>query len=91
MANGSMWEYCVVSEVPTGMVVFVNFYYADGAKRVEHRTRNYTELTAIKPRVIAELGLAGWELVSVDMGAFYFKRPLAVSEVSETKKANELP
>jgi|GEM_PF-2950677 len=90
MANHSAWEYCVVSEVPTGMVVFVTFYYADGAKRVEHRTKNYTELTALKPRVIADLGLAGWELVSVDMGALYFKRILSVSEVSETKKANDV-
>jgi hypothetical protein len=90
MANSSGWEYCLVSEVPTGMVVYVTYFYVDGIKRTEHRTRDYTELTALKPRIIAELGLAGWELVSVDMGALYFKRPLTVAQVSETKKADDL-
>ncbi len=72
------WEYCVVAPVPSGpLVITVTHYQAAGAKVVQHRTKNYDEgMNILWPKVIAELGLQGWELVTVETGAWHFKRLL---------------
>jgi hypothetical protein len=70
------WEYCLVSHVPSGpMVVNVTYYTSEGARQETHRAKDYEDGTQMLwPQVIANLGRAGWELVSVDSGALYFKR-----------------
>lgn len=72
------WEYCVVSHVPSGpVIVTVAYYTLEGARVVQHRAKSYDDSTAtLWPGVIASLGREGWELVAVDAGALYFKRPL---------------
>jgi hypothetical protein len=76
------WEYCVVAPVPSGpLVITITYYQPDGAKRVQHRTKDYDEgVNVLWPKVIAELGLEGWELVTVDTGAWHFKRRLPGGE-----------
>jgi hypothetical protein len=67
------WEYCVVSQAPSGpLVIDVTYYTPEGARQVQHRTKRYDEgVNQLWPQVLANLGRAGWELVSVDAGAFY--------------------
>lgn len=73
------WEYCVVAQAPSGpLLINVTFYTSEGAHVVQHRAGSYEEGTKLLwPKTIAELGRDGWELVNVDAGALYFKRPLS--------------
>ncbi len=73
------WEYCLLAQVPSGpLVITITYYTPEGAKVVQRRTKSYDEgMNILWPQVIAELGRDGWELVTVDMGAWHFKRPLA--------------
>ena len=75
------WEYCVVSQVPSGpLVVNVVYYTPDGARTETHHAKSYDEgMNKLWPSVIAELGRDGWELVTVETGALYFKRALSDS------------
>ena len=77
----SAWEYCVASYVPSGpLMVNVVYYTPEGARTESHRTKDYDEgMSKLWPSVIANLGRDGWELVSIDNGALYFKRPLGDS------------
>jgi len=70
------WEYCVASQVPSGpLLIHVVYYTPDGARTETHRTKDYDEgMSKLWPSVIANLGRDGWELVSVEAGALYFKR-----------------
>lgn len=76
------WEYCIVAPAPPGpVVVYVTFFRPDGAERHVHTAKTYEDGTMrLWPQIIAELGLAGWELVGVYMEALYFKRPLPDSD-----------
>ena len=70
------WEYCRVrtaTEQPSAI-----FYQETGRVLLDLKhdeskgdTRNFDAGV----RFIAELGIDGWELVSVDEGSWYFKRP----------------
>ncbi len=73
-----LWEYCLVTQVPSGpLVVNVMYYTPQGARQETFRAKGYEEGTNILwPGLIAGLGRDGWELVTVDAGALYFKRPL---------------
>jgi hypothetical protein len=75
------WEYCVAAQVPSGpLMINVVFYTPDGARTETHRTKDYDEgVNKLWPSVIAKLGRDGWELVSVEAGAWYFKRAVTVS------------
>jgi hypothetical protein len=77
------WEYCLVSHVPSGpVIVNVVYYTPDGARTEKHHAQSYDEgVNKLWPSIIANLGREGWELVTVDTGALYFKR--AVSDSSE--------
>jgi hypothetical protein len=72
------WEYCMATQVPSGpLIVTVTYYQPDGAKAVQHRAKSYDEgYNVLWPQVIANLGRDGWELVTVDAGAWHFKRPV---------------
>jgi hypothetical protein len=72
------WEYCVVAPVPSGpLVITITYYQPDGAQVVQHRTKSYDEgMNVLWPKIIAELGLDGWELVTLEAGAWHFKRLL---------------
>lgn len=72
------WEYCLVSQVPSGpLIVNVVYYTPDGANTVTHRAETYEEgIKKLWPSVIANLGREGWELVTVETGALYFKRAI---------------
>lgn len=80
-----LWEYCVVSA--GGPVSVVVLYRAQGSewRHIEPEpTRGERTAAEAVPRVIAEMGLAGWELVNAVPvvaveGAsteYFFKRPL---------------
>ena len=73
------WEYCLLSHVPSGpVVVHVTYYTTEGARQETHRAKGYDEaMSVLWPSLIAKLGYEGWELVSVDAGALYFKRLIA--------------
>ncbi|MEO8612466.1 MAG: hypothetical protein ABI690_31510 [Chloroflexota bacterium] len=75
------WEYCLASQVPSGpLLINVVFYTPDGAKTVTYHAKSYDEgMNKLWPSVIANLGRDGWELVSVETGALYFKRALTAS------------
>ena len=74
------WEYCVVAQVASGpLVITIIYYQPDGAKTVQHRSKSYEDgLNTLWPQLIANLGREGWELVTVDAGAWHFKRPIAL-------------
>ncbi|MBL8161486.1 MAG: hypothetical protein JNJ61_05820 [Anaerolineae bacterium] len=43
----------------------------------KHRADSYEEgVRQLWPSIIAGMGRDGWELVTVEAGAWYFKRPL---------------
>lgn len=78
-AQHQPWEYCVVSTPPPGPVqVYVTYFKTDGMERHIHTATDYNDGTArLWPQIIAQMGLAGWELVFVDQaGSYYFRRPL---------------
>jgi hypothetical protein len=72
------WEYCVAAQVPSGpLLINVTTYTPEGARTEQHRTRSYDDgQNRLWPQVIAALGRDGWELVTVEAGAWHFKRPL---------------
>jgi hypothetical protein len=72
------WEYCVVTDVLSGpLLITVTRYTRDGAQVTKHRAQSYDEgVTQLWPSIIAGLGREGWELVTVESGAWYFKRPI---------------
>lgn len=74
--NQTQWEYCIVAPSPGGpQLITVTTYTAAGAETIQHRDESYTKATTLLwPSVIANLGLEGWELVTVEMGAWHFKR-----------------
>ena len=79
--KNAAWEYCLVSQVPSGpLIVNVVYYTPDGANTVTHRAETYEEgIKKLWPSVIANLGREGWELVTVETGALYFKRAIKAS------------
>ncbi|MBZ0287071.1 MAG: hypothetical protein K8I30_05610, partial [Anaerolineae bacterium] len=59
------------------LIVNVTYYTPDGARTETHRAESYDEgLNKLWPSIIAELGREGWELVTVETGALYFKRAI---------------
>ena len=74
--TNALWEYCLVAQVPSGpLIVNVIYYTSDGALTITHHADSYEEgVNKLWPSVIANLGREGWELVSVETGALYFKR-----------------
>jgi hypothetical protein len=75
------WEYCLVSHVPSGpLIVNVVYYTPDGARTETFHAKGYDEgMSKLWPSVIANLGREGWELVTVETGAMYFKRAIQAS------------
>ncbi len=71
------WEYCVVADVLSGpLQITVTLYQPDGAQVTKHRADSYEEgVRQLWPSIIAGMGRDGWELVTVEAGAWYFKRP----------------
>lgn len=71
------WEYCVVADALSGpLLITVTIYHTDGAQVTRHRAKSYDEgVRQLWPSIIAALGREGWELVAVENGAWYFKRP----------------
>lgn len=74
----SGWEYCLLTHVPSGpLIVNITYYTLEGARTKQQRAKSYEEgMNQLWPKMIAELGHEGWELVTVDAGALYFKRPI---------------
>ena len=72
------WEYCVLAPAPTGQVVITLTYFrSNGGERQTFRAEDYGDgAMNLWPKIIADLGMEGWELVGVNMDALYFKRPL---------------
>jgi hypothetical protein len=64
------WEHC---EVQTVDFTWVAHFYALGGC-IHHADTEKTFSSASE--FIARLGAAGWELVNVDTGHLYFKRPV---------------
>ena len=62
-----IWQYCKVEEVSGDCKI--TYFELDGEN-------NERKPLAELPRIIADLGNGGWELVTVDrFSTFYFKRP----------------
>lgn len=72
------WEYCVLAPAPTGPVVITLTYLRpDGGERQTFHAEDHSDGTMnLWPKLIADLGMEGWELVGAHMDALYFKRPL---------------
>lgn len=73
----TQWEYCVAAPVPTGRSIFVTFFHPHGADRTEYKLGVHAAHERdLQPVVVSRLGRDGWEMVGIDQGAMYFKRPL---------------
>jgi hypothetical protein len=70
------WEYCAVSTA--GDPPFLIFYEPTGPRELQVK-RDLTKGDAshydAAARIIAELGLQGWELFNLTEGTWVFKRP----------------
>jgi len=73
------WEYALLAESPGGPTVMtLTVYRLEGAEKTVHRAASYDEGSRVLlPRLLAQMGLDGWELVAVSTGAWHFKRPLS--------------
>ena len=70
------WEYCLVSTA--GDPPFVIFYEPTGPRELQVRrdlTKGDSSHYDAAARIIAELGLQGWELFNLTEGTWVFKRP----------------
>jgi hypothetical protein len=72
------WEYALLAESPGGPTVMtLTIYRLKGAQKTVYQAVSYDEGSqALRPRLLAQMGLDGWELVAVTTGAWHFKRPL---------------
>ncbi len=78
-ASYQQWEYSVLSTPPPGPVqVYLTYFRTDGMERHIFNAQDYKDGSQrLWPQKVAEMGLAGWELVFVDQaGSYYFRRPL---------------
>ncbi|MBI5667125.1 MAG: hypothetical protein HZC41_03885 [Chloroflexi bacterium] len=78
------WEYCVLVQAPSGPLhITLTVFTPEGAQVTQHRAESYDEgINHVWPKLIAELGRAGWELVAIDTGAWHFKRRLSEDDHS---------
>ncbi len=74
----TQWEYCVLAQAPSGpLLITLTVFTPSGAQSTQHRAESYDEgVNHLWPKIIAELGRDGWELVTIDAGAWHFKRPI---------------
>ncbi len=72
------WQYALLTESPAGPIVMTRTIYGvDGMERKEFVAASHEEGTEqLRPRLIAEMGLDGWEMFAVSVGGWHFKRPL---------------
>ena len=78
------WEYCILSTPPPGPVqVYISYMRPEGMRREVHDARSYQDgVERLWPSIVAQMGLAGWELVFVDQsGAYYMRRPALPAQV----------
>jgi hypothetical protein len=76
------WEYATLSESPAGpQVLVLTIYRLHGAETVSHQAKSFDEgKDMMLPRVIAQLGLDGWEMFAVGVGVWHFKRPILMQK-----------
>lgn len=72
------WEYCTLAPAPSGpLLITLTRYTPDGAQSTQYRAESYEDgVYHLWPKLIAELGHGGWELVTIEAGAWHFKRRL---------------
>ncbi len=78
------WQYALLTESPAGPVVMTRtIYHVYGAEHTEFVAANYEEgVQYLRPRLIAEMGLDGWEMVAVSIGGWHFKRLLPLNDAA---------
>ena len=72
------WEYAILAESPAGpQVLTLTVYRLHGAETAMYQAKSFDEGKEVMlPRVIAQMGLDGWEMFAVSVGAWHFKRPI---------------
>ncbi|MEM6282371.1 MAG: hypothetical protein AAF787_09290 [Chloroflexota bacterium] len=75
------WEYALLTESPAGpQVLTLTVYRLHGAETTIYKSGSYDEgQQHTLPHVIAQLGIDGWEMFAIAIGAWHFKRPIAPS------------
>ncbi len=76
------WEYCILATAPPGPIqCTITYFKASGLEKHVYNAESYEDgMNRLWPQLIAQLGLQGWELVTVYQEGWYFKRALSAGD-----------